>query len=105
MVYNSGIDRAMDDIKKAMSLLRQNTDSDSILFWEALLEVNRAFAMEDTDKAMGYLTELLKVFILSNKSEFPDVYTHITNAYAHVNPSYRNLEDFIKTVEKYKAVP
>jgi hypothetical protein len=90
MVYNSDIDEAMDDIKNAMHLLRQNfPDSDSIRFWEALLEVNRAFAMEDTETAMRYLTE---VFAFSSRSEFPEVCTHITNAYEHVNQSCRNLE-------------
>jgi len=91
MEYNPDIDEAMDDIKDAMHLLRQNADADSIRFWGVLLEVNRALAMEDTETARGYLTEL-KAFARPGRSEFPDVYTHITNAYEHVNHSCRNPE-------------
>ena len=108
MVYNSHIDEAMDDIRNAMHLLRQNADSDSVRFWEALLEVNRALAMENTDTAMRYLTELVKEFALFNRSGFPEVYTHITNAYEQVNRSCRNLEDLqsaIETEERFTAVP
>ena len=107
MVFNSDIDEAMADIKKSMLLLRRNSDADSALFWEALLEVNRALATEDTEKAIRYLKELLKVFELSSKYEFPDVYTHITNAYEYVSQSGRNLEDVnsvIKTIKRYSAV-
>ena len=101
MEYNSDIDDAIDDIKKAMHLLRQNTDSDSIRFWGVLLEVNRALAMEDTETAWGYLTEL-KAFARPSRSEFPDVYTHITNAYEHVNQSCRNLENYNLPLEQWK---
>jgi len=107
MVFSSDIDEAMADIKKAMLLLRRNSDADSALFWEALLEVNRALAIEDTEKAIRYLKELLKVFVLSNKSEFPDVCIHITNAYEHVSQLGRNLEDvnsIIKAIERYGSV-
>ena len=60
MVFNSDIDEAMVDIKNAMLLLRLKSDADSVLFWEALLEVNRALAIEDTEKAIRYLKELNK---------------------------------------------
>ena len=107
MVYNSNIDDAMDEIKQAMDLLRRNTDSDSILFWEALLEINRAFATEDIEKARGYLTELLKVFILSSRSDFPDVYPHLINAYEHAMKLSRNSEgvkSIIETIERYNTI-
>lgn len=99
LVYNSDIDEAMDDIKNAMHLLRQNADPDSIRFWGVLLEVNRAFAMEDTETAMRYLTEL---YAFSSRSEFPEVCTHITNAYEHVNQLCRNLEIYNLSLKQWK---
>jgi hypothetical protein len=108
MVYNPDIDEAMDDINEVMHLLRWNGDSESLQFWKALLEVNRALAMEDTEKAMRYLTELIQAFELSGRSEFPDAYTHITGAYEHMNTICRNLEEIqsiITTGEKYSAAP
>jgi len=107
MVDNSGINEAMDDITKAMRLLRCDLHSESALFWEALLEVNRALTIEDTEKAVRYLKELLKVFVLSSRSEFPDVYTHITNAYENLSQSGRNsvdVNDILKTIERYGMV-
>ena len=108
MVYNSDVDEAMDDIKKAMHLLRLNTDPDSVLFWEALLEVNRAFAMEDTEKAIRSLKNLSEAPVLSGRSEFSEVYSHITHAYTRMNQSCRNPDDaqsLVQTVKKYTAVP
>jgi hypothetical protein len=99
ITHNSVIDAAMDDIKKGMLLLRQNEDSDSILFWEALLEVNRALAKEDTERAIRYLKELLQVPILSNRFEFREICAHITDAYERVSQSGRNLED-MQTIGK-----
>lgn len=102
MAYNSAIDAAMDDITKGMFLLRRNNDEDSILFWEALLEINKAFAIEDTERAVIYLKALLKA-PLSGRFEFRDVYAHITDAYERVSQLDRDREDYqsiIKGIER-----
>jgi hypothetical protein len=102
MAYNPDMDTAMANIKEGMVLLRRNSDADSILFWEALLEVNRALAIEDTERAVSYLKELLRA-PLSSRVEFRGVYAHITGAYEHLNQPGRNLEDvqsIVKTIER-----
>ena len=108
MVYHPDIDEAMDEINKAMHLLRWNADSDSIQFWKALLEVNRALAMENTGKARRYLTDLINAFELSGRSEFPDAYANLRSAYEHMNKIARKPEEVHSTIpgrEKYPAAP
>jgi hypothetical protein len=102
-IDNSDIDIAMEDLKKGMLLLRRNNDSDSILYWEALLEVNRTLAMEDTERALGYLKELLKMHIPESRFEFHDVYIDIMDAYKHIRQSGRSLEymqSIVATIER-----
>ena len=102
MVFDSNIDAAMDDIKKGMVLLRCNSDTDSLLFWEALLEVNKALAIEDTERALRYLKKLLEA-PLSSRLEFRHVFVHIADAYGRITQRGRNLEDIqaiVKAVEQ-----
>ena len=103
----SNIDEAMAEIRLAMLLLRRNSNPDSALFWEALLEVNRALAKEDIEKAIRYLNALLKVFILSYRTEFPDVYEHARNGYEQLLDESDNAEDvhsMMKSIQRYGAI-
>jgi hypothetical protein len=100
MVYNSDTDAAMNDLKKGMLLLRENPDPDSILFWEALLEVNKALAIVDTERALSYLRELLKVPVPS-QFEFRDVYAYIRDAHERLEHPGINLE-YLQSIVKEK---